>query len=150
VREAEFVYVVAGCGKTKVGITWSVNRRFKRLRTDGAETICAVWHRPLDAQQVEAVALALLFNGERPAGPKSEWFRITPTEAVKTVDRAIRIIESGAPLPPRARRAITRVETVWEDLAQACRALTEDEVIAEIARMTSEQAEWKAFNESYA
>lgn len=81
---------------SKVGRSHNVYKRFCSLRSQGAQEIVRVWHRPNDAALIELIAtrdmpISSLFS----AAKGHEWFDVPPERLVERVERAIRIVDTG-------------------------------------------------------
>lgn len=87
------VYVIAGEGRSKIGVSWEPERRVKELRSKAAGEALSVaaTFAPPRADLVERCAHYLL-REKRQAG---EWFFVTADEAEAAVRQAIESVEAG-------------------------------------------------------
>lgn len=87
------VYVIAGEGRSKIGVSWEPERRLRELRakSDGEPLSVAATFAPPRADLVERCAHYLL-REKRQVG---EWFFVTADEAEAAVRQAIESVDAG-------------------------------------------------------
>lgn len=90
--KSEYVYVIRGADRNKVGIAANVERRLMDLRGDGALEIVKAWHRPDDARKVEYNARQILLAH---CVKGFEWFSAPVERLVEAVESAIELVEAG-------------------------------------------------------
>jgi hypothetical protein len=91
--KSEYVYVISGPGRHKVGIAANVEHRLREHKSVGARAVVKTWHRPKDARKVEYTVRELL-KEHRALG--FEWFTCPIERVIDAVESAIELVEAGA------------------------------------------------------
>jgi hypothetical protein len=115
-----FIYVISGGQRTKVGRAWNPGDRMRILQSKSPDKLALTAAigpmTELKAAAVERFAHHLM----APARLEGEWFDVTPEKAEAAVKRALELVDEGTDLPKRLPpRSLNRQRSIaWRKLQE--------------------------------